>query len=90
MKKMKKDLENFSLIWLGSCARAIPIVCKNLKNSLELVTNVNDSTNSPSPDRLNIFIYLSFMIDFILEKFEEFLNQNEHLIRLILHNSLLI
>jgi hypothetical protein len=41
----------FSLIWLGSCARAIPIVCKNLKSSLELVTNVPDSTNSPTPDR---------------------------------------
>jgi len=40
-----------SLIWLGSCARAIPIVCKNLKNSLELVTNIPDSVASPAPDR---------------------------------------
>ncbi|UJR37999.1 hypothetical protein I4U23_030681 [Adineta vaga] len=41
-----------SLIWLGTCARAIPIVCKNLKNALELVTNnALDSTNSSSPDR---------------------------------------
>lgn len=50
-KIYKKISKNFSLIWLGSCARAIPIVCKNLKNSLELVTNVNESTNSPAPDR---------------------------------------
>ncbi|CAF3493051.1 unnamed protein product [Adineta steineri] len=40
-----------SLIWLGSCARAIPIVCKNLKNSLELVTNMTDSTNNTSMER---------------------------------------
>jgi hypothetical protein len=60
LSKKKRNFSNFSLIWLGSCARAIPIVCKNLKNSLELVTNVNDSTNSPSPDRYqqtNIFLY---------------------------------
>ncbi|CAF4503216.1 unnamed protein product [Rotaria socialis] len=40
-----------SLIWLGSCSRAIPIACKNLKNSLELVTNVADSATSPIADR---------------------------------------
>ncbi|CAF2492539.1 unnamed protein product [Rotaria sp. Silwood2] len=40
-----------SLVWLGSCARAIPIVCKNLKNSLELVINVTDMGNSPVHDR---------------------------------------
>ncbi|CAF2116821.1 unnamed protein product [Rotaria magnacalcarata] len=40
-----------SLIWLGSCSRAIPIACKNLKNSLELVTNVADSVTSPMADR---------------------------------------
>jgi len=44
-------MTSFSLIWLGSCARAIPIVCKNLKSSLELVINTNDSTNSPASDR---------------------------------------
>jgi hypothetical protein len=49
--KNKFNFKNFSLIWLGSCARAIPIVCKNLKSSLELVTNVTDSTNSPGQDR---------------------------------------
>ncbi len=60
LSKRKWNFSNFSLIWLGSCARAIPIVCKNLKISLELVTNINDSTNSPSPDRYqqtNIFLY---------------------------------
>ncbi|CAF0802872.1 unnamed protein product [Rotaria sordida] len=40
-----------SLVWLGSCVRAIPIVCKNLKNSLELVTNVTDTGTSPVHDR---------------------------------------
>ncbi|CAF0916900.1 unnamed protein product [Rotaria sordida] len=40
-----------SLVWLGSCTRAIPIVCKNLKNSLELVTNVTDTGTSPVHDR---------------------------------------
>ncbi|CAF3438844.1 unnamed protein product [Rotaria sp. Silwood1] len=40
-----------SLVWLGSCARSIPIVCKNLKSSLELVTNITDTVNSPVHDR---------------------------------------
>ncbi|CAF1608244.1 unnamed protein product, partial [Adineta ricciae] len=41
-----------SLVWLGSCARAIPIICKNLKNALELVmNNANDATSSPALDR---------------------------------------
>ena len=42
---------SLSLIWLGSCARAIPIVCKNLKTALEIVTTSADSITSPVFDR---------------------------------------
>lgn len=73
----------FSLIWLGSCARVIPIVCKNLKSSLELVTNITDSMNSPTPERYTYYFLFISILYFILEKYEEFLNRNEHLKRFV-------
>ncbi|CAF0996369.1 unnamed protein product [Didymodactylos carnosus] len=41
-----KDEEKFSasLIWLGACARAIPIACKNLKNSLDVANETGNSS----------------------------------------------
>ncbi|CAF3912004.1 unnamed protein product [Rotaria magnacalcarata] len=64
-----------SLIWLGSCSRAIPIACKNLKNSLELVTNVADSVTSPMADRQWI-IHICAKIDMVLRnKLSTFLDE---------------
>lgn len=79
--RKRKNGIYFSLVWLGSCARAIPIVSKNLKVSLELVANIPDSAHNTASDRQISNICLFFCIYnlyFMLGECELRHKQNEH------------